>query len=174
MASTISTFCDDCRRITSSGTALLKKDQLSRNLDDLSATWLKKRFKNPGSYTGEEIGPFVMEFKGSFRDLEESAEKGCSCCLFFIETVREFGEATPKKSELLFIVRHTEEVGSDTIRFGGPKPKLTPAQRSRNGDYVCLYEETVPLARYNICIKGEIVPYDVTLPTERCRVGKHS
>ena len=111
--------CDDCRGIVFPWTAkYLRVDRFGGDRDDIRDAWVKNRWKNPGCYCGEVIGPFVMEFKCSFKDLKESAEKGCNCCLFFIESIRAFGEATPKEGKL-FLVRHTEEVGATAMRVGG-------------------------------------------------------
>jgi hypothetical protein len=158
MAVVADAFCGDCRRLTASDGNFLKRDRMSGNLDSVSTAWVKKCFETRGGYKGEAVGPFAVRFKASYGDLARSAEEGCPCCLFFIETIRESREVGPTGHDLL-LVRHTEGVGLDSIYCGGPERDRTSGRRSRQGDYVCLYKETVPLARYNLCTKGEMMPY---------------
>jgi hypothetical protein len=147
-------YCNDCIKTASPSSKILGRSRYEFNIgiDNVRDTWMKGAILNGSK-------PSVMEFKPSFKDLEDSAGRGCKCCIFFVDSVRAFEEATPKGGKL-FLVRHTSEVGVDVERLGGPvylptTPDEKASAVAKLGDFVCLYEEASPLARFNLCIEGK-------------------
>jgi hypothetical protein len=157
MTTTPAMYCNDCIKIASPSSKILSTSRFKFNvgIDKVRDTWMEGAILNGSK-------PSVMEFKPSFKELEDSAGRGCKCCIFFVDSVRAFEEATPKGGKL-FMVRHTSEVGIDVERLGGsrstvylpPTPEEKDSAVAKLGDYVCLYEEATPLARFNLCIQGK-------------------